>query len=185
MLFRSHSFPVKCFVYFKTVNPSQIARGFEKDSGTDPISHAVTRKVPSALEGLTTVFEMGTGEHLRYYHRLAIIRKVCNVSPLYNLHQAIETIIFKIDVTGTELALLLRQLAKRAGVNLALYSNVKATVNSVQLNKVSLDTAFDYILKGTKFIWKRIDDTYFVVGWIPLIWSVPKCGIALFLSYRP
>ena len=43
--------------------------GFEKDSGSDLLSHAVTRKVPSALEGLTTVFEMGTGEHLRNYHR--------------------------------------------------------------------------------------------------------------------
>ncbi|HBX88322.1 MAG TPA: hypothetical protein DEG09_06880 [Marinilabiliaceae bacterium] len=51
--------------------------------------------------------------------------------------------LFKIDVTGTDLALLLRRLAKRAGVNLVLYSNVKATVNSVQLDKVSLDTAFD------------------------------------------
>jgi hypothetical protein len=70
--------------------------------------------------------------------------------------------LFKIDVTGTDLALLLRRLAKRAGVNLVLYSNVKATINSVQLDKVSLDTAFDYILKGTNFIWKRIDDTYFV-----------------------
>ena len=37
-------------------------RGFEqKKSGSDLLSHAVSRGVPSALEGLTSVFGMGTG----------------------------------------------------------------------------------------------------------------------------
>ena len=31
------------------------------DPGDDLLSHTVTRAVPSALEGLTTVFGMGTG----------------------------------------------------------------------------------------------------------------------------
>jgi hypothetical protein len=35
--------------------------GLKKGSGSDLLSHAVFRGVPSALEGLTTVFEMGTG----------------------------------------------------------------------------------------------------------------------------
>jgi hypothetical protein len=34
---------------------------FDFNPGDDRLSHAVTRAVPWALEGLTTVFEMGTG----------------------------------------------------------------------------------------------------------------------------
>ena len=33
----------------------------KKECGSDLLSHAVYRGVPSALEGLTFVFEMGTG----------------------------------------------------------------------------------------------------------------------------
>ena len=33
----------------------------QKKSGNDLLSHAVSRGVPSALEGLTSVFGMGTG----------------------------------------------------------------------------------------------------------------------------
>ena len=36
-------------------------RGFKRDPGNDLLSHPVTRAVPSALRGLTTVFGMGTG----------------------------------------------------------------------------------------------------------------------------
>jgi hypothetical protein len=42
---------------------------FQKCSGSDLLSHTVPRAVPSALEGLTSVFGMETGEHLRYGHR--------------------------------------------------------------------------------------------------------------------
>ena len=34
---------------------------FDFNPGDDRLSHAVSRAVPWALEGLTTVFEMGTG----------------------------------------------------------------------------------------------------------------------------
>ena len=40
---------------------SKEPRGFQKRSGSDLLSHAVSRGVPSALEGLTSVFGMGTG----------------------------------------------------------------------------------------------------------------------------
>jgi hypothetical protein len=36
-------------------------RGFNRDPGNGLLSHPVTRAVPSALRGLTTVFGMGTG----------------------------------------------------------------------------------------------------------------------------
>ena len=41
-------------------NPPE-SGGFYIFSGSDLLSQAVTRQVPSALEVLTTVFEMGTG----------------------------------------------------------------------------------------------------------------------------
>ena len=38
-----------------------LASGFWKNPGSDLLSHTVTRAVPSAVEGLTAVFGMGTG----------------------------------------------------------------------------------------------------------------------------
>ena len=35
--------------------------GLENNPGSDLLSHAVTHAVPSAVEGLTSVFGMGTG----------------------------------------------------------------------------------------------------------------------------
>ena len=43
-------------------NPRMRREAHEGDkSGSDLLSHAVSRGVPSALEGLTSVFGMGTG----------------------------------------------------------------------------------------------------------------------------
>jgi hypothetical protein len=39
----------------------QVRRTTKKASGSDLLSHTVTNAVPSALEGLTSVFGMGTG----------------------------------------------------------------------------------------------------------------------------
>jgi hypothetical protein len=38
-----------------------VEEGLSEKSGSDLLSHPVTRIVPSALEGLTSVFEMETG----------------------------------------------------------------------------------------------------------------------------
>ena len=44
------------------MTPRGVTRGLqEKKSGSDLLSRAVSRGVPSALEGLTSVFGMGTG----------------------------------------------------------------------------------------------------------------------------
>ena len=43
------------------LGPSEGRQGRKKKSGDDLLSHAVTRAVPSAPEGLTSVFGMGTG----------------------------------------------------------------------------------------------------------------------------
>jgi hypothetical protein len=46
----------------KSPRPSFRGSGaLQKRSGSDLLSHAVSRGVPSALEGLTSVFGMGTG----------------------------------------------------------------------------------------------------------------------------
>ena len=47
----------------KAPNPHMCVRtrGLQKKSGSDLLSRAVSRGVPSALEGLTSVFGMGTG----------------------------------------------------------------------------------------------------------------------------
>jgi hypothetical protein len=42
-------------------SPSLTRRALPFDLGGDLLSHAVSRAVPSALKGLTSVFGMGTG----------------------------------------------------------------------------------------------------------------------------
>jgi uncharacterized membrane protein len=42
-------------------SPSLARRALPFDLGGDLLSHAVSRAVPSALKGLTSVFGMGTG----------------------------------------------------------------------------------------------------------------------------
>ena len=42
-------------------SPPQEATGSKNNPGSDLLSHTVTRAVPSAVEGLTSVFGMGTG----------------------------------------------------------------------------------------------------------------------------
>jgi hypothetical protein len=51
-----------CHLYQNQNAPAREAEAFyEFNPGDDLLSHAVTRAVPWALEGLTTVFGMGTG----------------------------------------------------------------------------------------------------------------------------
>lgn len=69
---------------------------------------------------------------------------------------------FTIDASGIDLSVLLRELAKRAEVNLVLQGSVRATINSVQLENVTLEEAFDYLLRGTPFAWKKVDTTYII-----------------------
>ena len=45
----------------KRRRPGVLLRAFKNVPGGDLLSHPVTRAVPSALEGLTSVFGMGTG----------------------------------------------------------------------------------------------------------------------------
>jgi hypothetical protein len=49
--------------------PSQQGFSLEFIAGDHLISHTVTRAVPSAQRGLTSVFGMGTGDPSQYGHR--------------------------------------------------------------------------------------------------------------------
>ena len=49
--------------------PGGMAFSFEFIAGDHLISHTVTRAVPSAQRGLTSVFGMGTGDPSQYGHR--------------------------------------------------------------------------------------------------------------------
>ena len=49
--------------------PFGMAFVFKNYAGDHLISHTVARAVPSAQRGLTSVFEMGTGDPSQYGHR--------------------------------------------------------------------------------------------------------------------
>ena len=53
--------------------------GPKKKSGSVLLSHTVSHAVPSALEGLTTVFGMGTGVAPRHCHRTKIDNRSCDL----------------------------------------------------------------------------------------------------------
>ena len=64
----------------KNETPRADARGFHSKSGNDLLSHTVTRAVPSALEGLTAEFGMGSGVTPPLWSPEFQFRRVCSGS---------------------------------------------------------------------------------------------------------
>jgi hypothetical protein len=56
----------------KKAIPFGMAFLFKNYAGDHLISHTVTRAVPSAQRGLTSVFGMGTGDPSQYGHRQSV-----------------------------------------------------------------------------------------------------------------
>jgi len=127
------------------------------------ISGTVTGKLANLpLDIALRSFLEANGFQLDYHNQVYTVRQK-PPSPTMNFQiNRDQDGLFNIDASGVELSVLLRELAKRSEVNLVLQSSVKATINSVQLERVSLEEAFDYLLQGTTFAWTKIDNTYLV-----------------------
>ena len=66
---RIYAYDARMFGISITATKKAPLWGLELETGGDLLFRAVSSQVPSALKGLTSVFEMGTGDPLRLCHR--------------------------------------------------------------------------------------------------------------------
>ena len=73
-----------------------------------------------------------------------------------------ETKLFNLDVKSAPLTQILDDMARKAGHNLVVLPQVNWTVNNVRLTGYSFTQVLDFLLKGTVFTYKLVDDIYLV-----------------------
>lgn len=71
---------------------------------------------------------------------------------------------FDLDLTNVELTPVLRELANRADVDLVISGYVRGQVGNLRLSGVTLEQAFDYLLGGAGFSWRKEGKVYLVGG---------------------
>lgn len=81
-----------------------------------------------------------------------------NVEISYDAEQQL----FSLEVKNAPLSEVLAQLAERAGENIVIFSHVTHSINNISLKNVTLEEAFDYLLRGTPFAYMRTDKAYLV-----------------------
>ena len=73
-----------------------------------------------------------------------------------------ETKLFNLDVKSASLTQILDDMARKAGHNLVVLPQVNWTVNNVRLTGFSFTQVMDFLLKGTVFTYKLVDDIYLI-----------------------
>lgn len=87
-----------------------------------------------------------------------------NPANLQNLRISYDptTKLYDLEIQSSPLTNVINELARKAGVNVVVLSQVNWTLNNIRLQKVSFDEALDFMLKGTIFTWKITDGTYLI-----------------------
>lgn len=112
------------------------------------------------ITGLSALLE-ANGYYLEkrvdhYYVRQASTNP--NIEINYNAEQQL----FSLEIQNALLTEVLAQLAARAGENLVVFTQVTHFINYLTLKDVTLEEAFDYILKGTPLSFVRTEKAYLV-----------------------
>lgn len=71
--------------------------------------------------------------------------------------------LFYLDISGGDLATILREMANKAGMPLVTYAMVRGSVSNIQVYGVTFEQALDYLLLGTTYSY-RIEDGIYLVG---------------------
>lgn len=81
-----------------------------------------------------------------------------NVEISYDAEQQL----FSLEINNAPLSEVLAQLAERAGEGIVIFSHVTHSINNITLKNVTLEEAFDYLLRGSPFTFVRTDKAYLV-----------------------
>lgn len=70
--------------------------------------------------------------------------------------------LFYLDVSGTELTTIIRDMAHKAGRSVILYSHIRGAINHVRLYGVTFEEALQHLLRGTTFAAVEREGTYLI-----------------------
>jgi type II secretory pathway component GspD/PulD (secretin) len=88
-----------------------------------------------------------------------------NTNQTQNIHVNYnsETQMFDLEVQYAQLTPVLSELARKADLNMVVMSSVNWSLSNIRLRDQNIDQILSYLLKGTVFTYRVIDDTY-VIG---------------------
>ncbi|NLY10198.1 MAG: hypothetical protein GX020_00685 [Firmicutes bacterium] len=87
-----------------------------------------------------------------------LVRSINQTQPLIHYEGGL----FYLDISGGELALLIKELANKAGKSIVTYSQVRGNVSSMQVIGLSFEQALEHLLRGTTFTYYVADDIYYI-----------------------
>ncbi len=70
--------------------------------------------------------------------------------------------LFDLEIQTASITSVISDMARKANLNLVIMAQVNWTVNNIRLKKLKFTEALDYLLKGTIFTYKLINDTYLI-----------------------
>jgi type II secretory pathway component GspD/PulD (secretin) len=73
-----------------------------------------------------------------------------------------QTQLFTLDIQGAALTTVLREMAVKANLNLVVLPQVNANINNLRLQKLNFTQVLEYLLRGTIYTYKKVDDIYIV-----------------------
>jgi type II secretory pathway component GspD/PulD (secretin) len=70
--------------------------------------------------------------------------------------------VFDVEAQSASLATIISEMARKADLDVVILSQVNWTINNIRLHKLKFDKALDYLLKGTTFTYKAVNNIYMV-----------------------
>ncbi|HEX3044730.1 MAG TPA: secretin and TonB N-terminal domain-containing protein [Bacillota bacterium] len=90
------------------------------------------------------------------------IRTNTNANPNIRIAYDGEKEIFDLEVQSAPITAVLSEMARRANLNIVVFSQVNWTVNNVRLQDMKFNQILDFLLKGTIFTYKMDQNTYLI-----------------------
>lgn len=112
-------------------------------------------------QGLSTILETQgwvLEKQAKYYY----IRVNGNQNPNIRIIYDPKTERFDLDVQSAPVSAIINDMARKADLNVVVLAQVSWTVNNLRLQEMKFSQVLDFMLKGTAFTYKQIDNVYLV-----------------------
>jgi type II secretory pathway component GspD/PulD (secretin) len=70
--------------------------------------------------------------------------------------------LFDLEIQSSSISTVISEMARKADLNIVILAQVNWTVNNVRLRKLKFEQALDFLLKGTIFTYKFVNNTYLI-----------------------
>ena len=70
--------------------------------------------------------------------------------------------LFDLDIQSSSISTVISEMARKADLNIVILAQVNWTVNNIRLRKLKFEQALDFLLEGTIFTYKQVNNTYMI-----------------------